>query len=426
MTELMLKRMDTWLAADDAGPEQVTVADELRLAGQPALRCPASVLIAGELQARGVPAARGPVFAREALTGQDPIAGGGRHPRIVAGAELGDGIALAVAAAEPWQSQARSVVADWLAVTGERTILLPSPRSFCAGVERAIKAVEQALAQYGSPIYVRRQIVHNKHVVADLEARGAVFVHELDQVPRGATVVFSAHGVSPTVRREASSRGLAVIDATCPLVRKVHAEARRFAGFGGTVVLIGHQGHEEVEGVVGEAPQATIVVKDSADVAALDVPDPANVSYLTQTTLAVDETAEVVAALRRRFPLLREPASDDICYATTNRQRALSAVAADSELALVIGSANSSNSVLLADLARRRGTPAYLIDGPADIRAGWLTAVRTIAVTAGASAPPHLVNTVIDALRGLGPVHVMEREAARESIQFTLPHTVRY
>jgi 4-hydroxy-3-methylbut-2-enyl diphosphate reductase len=425
MTSLMWERVDTGPAADDAGPGLVTVADELHLAGQRAWRCPASVLLAGELQARGAPAARGPVFASPMLADPAPVPGGGRQRRMVVSAELGSGIALAVAAAEPWQAQARSVVDDWLSVAGERTILLPSPRSFCAGVERAIKAVEQALARYGSPVYVRRQIVHNRHVVAELEARGAVFVEELEQVPRGATVVFSAHGVSPAVRREASGRGLAVIDATCPLVQKVHAEARRFAGLGGTIVLIGHPGHEEVVGVVGEAPQTTVVVRDSADVAALDVPDPANVSYLTQTTLAVDETAEVVAALRHRFPLLREPASDDICYATTNRQRALAAVATDADLVLVIGSANSSNSALLVELARRRGTPAHLIDGAADIRAGWLTAVRTIALTAGASAPPYLINTVVDALRGLGPAHVIERQAARESIQFTLPHAVR-
>ena len=312
------------------------------------------------------------------------------------------------------------MVADWLAVAGERTILLPSPRSFCAGVERAIKTVEQALAQHGQ-VYVRRQIVHNKSVVADLESRGAVFVSELDQVPSGATVVFSAHGVSPAVRREAAMRKLSVIDATCPLVRKVHAEARRFADLGSTVVLIGHPGSDETVGIAGEAPQTTIVISGSAEVAALDVPDPANVACLTQTTLAADETAEVVAALRRRFPELREPPSEDICYATTNRQRALTAVAADADLVLVAGSANSANSTALVEIARRQGTDAQLIDGPADIRAGWLAGVRTIAVTAGASAPPHLVGAIVDALRGLGPASVVERESARESMQFALP-----
>jgi 4-hydroxy-3-methylbut-2-enyl diphosphate reductase len=408
----------TWeqarFVADAPDIEPVTVADELRLAGRPALPSPASVLVAGELSARGVPAARGRVLAG----GTGPAQGG---TRLVVSAELGHGIALAVAATEPWQSQARRVVADWLAVAGERTILLPSPRSFCAGVERAISAVDQALAQNDGQVYVRRQIVHNKSVVADLENRGAVFVSELDEVPAGATVVFSAHGVAPAVRREASDRKLSVIDATCPLVRKVHAEARRFASLGSTVVLIGHPGSDETVGIAGEAPDTTIVIKDSTDVAALDVPDPANVAYLTQTTLAVDETAEVVAALRRRFPELREPPSDDICYATTNRQRALAAVAADADLVLVAGSANSSNSGALVEIARRQGTGAHLIDSPADIRARWLAGVRTIAVTAGASAPPHLAGAIVDALRGLGPVRVIERESARESIQFAPP-----
>jgi 4-hydroxy-3-methylbut-2-enyl diphosphate reductase len=412
MVQLMWERADPGLAADEAGQEPVTVADELRLGGRPALRCPASVLLAGELRARDVPAGQGQVQAS-----QD----GTRSSRMVVSAELGDGIALAVAATEPWQSQARRAVADWLAVAGEHTILLPSPRSFCAGVERAIKTVDHALARRDGQVYVRRQIVHNKSVVADLERRGAVFVSELDQVPVGATVVFSAHGVSPAVRREARDRQLSVIDATCPLVRKVHAEARRFADLGSTVILIGHPGGDETIGIAGEAPGTTIVVRDSADVAALDVPDPANVAYLTQTTLAADETAEVVAALRRRFPLLREPPSEDICYATTNRQRALAAVAADADLVLVAGSANSSNSTALVEIAGRQGTDAYLIDSAADLRAGWLTGVRTIAVTAGASAPPYLVGAIVDALSGLGPARVIERESARESIQFALP-----
>ena len=429
MVQLMWERADArlaadaGLAADEADQEPVTVADELRLPGQPALRCPASVLLAGELRARGVPAARGQVLADQALADQAPVQRGTRSPRMVVSEELGGGLALAVAATEPWQPQARRVVADWLAVAGERTILLPSPRSFCAGVERAIKAVDQALAQHNGQVYVRRQIVHNKSVVADLESRGAVFVSELDQVPAGATVVFSAHGVSPAVRREASDRGLSVIDATCPLVKKVHAEARRFADLGSTVVLIGHPGSDETVGIAGEAPDTTIVIKDSTDVAALDVPDPANVAYLTQTTLAVDETTEVVATLRRRFPQLREPPSEDICYATTNRQRALAAVAAEADLVLVAGSANSSNSRALVEIARRHGTNAHLIDGAADIRAGWLTGVRTIAVTAGASAPPNLVGAIVEALRGLGPAHVIERESARESMQFALPRT---
>jgi 4-hydroxy-3-methylbut-2-enyl diphosphate reductase len=303
-----------------------------------------------------------------------------------------------------------------------RTVLLAAPRSFCAGVERAIEIVEHALAQRGRPVYVRKQIVHNAHVVKDLEERGAVFVDELAEVPPGQTVVFSAHGVSPAVRAEAANRQLDVVDATCPLVTKVHNEARRFAGRGDTVLLIGHAGHEEVDGTLGEAPEHTILVEDVVAAHEVLVPDPDRVSYLTQTTLAVDETADILAVLRERFPNLRGPGSDDICYATTNRQRALSAVAADADLVLVIGSANSSNSVRLVELARRAGTPAHLIDDASDIRPEWLADVETVGLTAGASAPPHLVDEVV---RALGPVTVLEVETATESIRFTLPPAVR-
>ncbi|MGH3776250.1 MAG: 4-hydroxy-3-methylbut-2-enyl diphosphate reductase [Pseudonocardiaceae bacterium] len=308
---------------------------------------------------------------------------------------------------------------------GARTVLLASPRSFCAGVERAIAVVEQLLDQRGGPIYVRKQIVHNVHVVADLQAHGAVFVDELDAVPDGATVVFSAHGVSPAVRTEAADRGLEVIDATCPLVTKVHAEARRFAARGDTVVLIGHDGHEEVEGTLGEAPDQTVLVQSVDEVAELEVADPERVSYLTQTTLAVDETTQMVAALRARFPALRGPASDDICYATTNRQDALKAIAEESDLVLVVGSTNSSNSVRLVELANRHGMPSYLIDDPSDIRPEWLDGVGVVGLTAGASAPPRLVEAVIAALAELGPVTVVERETTRETVHFTLPAAVR-
>jgi 4-hydroxy-3-methylbut-2-enyl diphosphate reductase len=308
---------------------------------------------------------------------------------------------------------------------GPRTVLLASPRSFCAGVERAIAIVEQLLDQRDGPIYVRKQIVHNIHVVADLQARGAVFVDELNTVPDGATVVFSAHGVSPAVRTEAADRALEVIDATCPLVAKVHAEARRFADRGDTVILIGHAGHEEVEGTLGEAPDQTVLVQTAEEVAGLEVTDPARVSYLTQTTLAVDETAEVVDALRARFPALRGPASDDICYATTNRQDALKAIAAESDLVLVVGSTNSSNSVRLVELAHRHDTPSYLIDDPSGIRPEWLEGVGVVGLTAGASAPPRLVEAVIAALAELGPVTVVERETTRETVHFTLPVAVR-
>ncbi|MGH3882999.1 MAG: 4-hydroxy-3-methylbut-2-enyl diphosphate reductase [Pseudonocardiaceae bacterium] len=306
-----------------------------------------------------------------------------------------------------------------------RTLLLASPRSFCAGVERAIAVVEQLLDQRGGPIYVRKQIVHNIHVVADLQERGAVFVDELDAVPDGAPVVFSAHGVSPAVRTEAADRGLEVIDATCPLVTKVHAEARRFATRGDTVILIGHAGHEEVEGTLGEAADQAVLVQTVDEVAELEVADPERVSYLTQTTLAVDETTQIVAALRARFPALRGPASDDICYATTNRQDALKVIAEESDLVLVVGSANSSNSVRLVELARRRGIPSYLIDDPGDIRPEWLDEVGVVGLTAGASAPPQLVEAVIAALAELGPVTVVERETTRETVSFTLPAAVR-
>ncbi|MPZ67685.1 MAG: 4-hydroxy-3-methylbut-2-enyl diphosphate reductase [Pseudonocardiaceae bacterium] len=313
----------------------------------------------------------------------------------------------------------------WQAVTGPRTVLLASPRSFCAGVERAIEIVERALDQRDPPVYVRKQIVHNTHVVAELEARGAVFVDELDGAPDGATVVFSAHGVSPAVRDEASRRGLEVIDATCPLVTKVHSEARRFANRGDSVILIGHAGHEEVDGTLGEAPEQTILVQDVTEARAVDVPDPERVSYLTQTTLAADETAEVVDALHARFPAVRGPASDDICYATTNRQDALAAIADEADLVLVVGSANSSNSRRLVELAGRRDTPGYLIDETRDIRPEWLADAHVVGLTAGASAPPHVVEAVLDGLAGLGPVTVIEREITHETVHFGLPPTVR-
>jgi 4-hydroxy-3-methylbut-2-enyl diphosphate reductase len=303
-----------------------------------------------------------------------------------------------------------------------RTVVLAAPRSFCAGVERAIDAVRALLAEADGPVYVRRQIVHNTHVVAELERRGAVFVQELDEVPDGATVVFAAHGVAPAVRAEAARRHLTTVDATCPLVAKVHAEARRFAARGDTVVLVGHAGHEEVEGTVGEAPQATVIVGSVADVHALAVPDavpdPGRISYLTQTTLSVAETEEIVAALRVRFPALRGPHDDDICYATTNRQQALAEIADAVDLVLVVGSANSSNSARLVELARSRGTPAHLVDDATAVRPEWLAGVDRVGVTAGASAPPELVDAVVAMLRTLGPVHVREHVVTRETVTF--------
>ncbi|MFI6095411.1 4-hydroxy-3-methylbut-2-enyl diphosphate reductase [Lentzea sp. NPDC051213] len=304
-----------------------------------------------------------------------------------------------------------------------RSVLLASPRSFCAGVERAIEIVERLLDQRGGPIYVRKQIVHNVHVVRNLEERGAVFVDELDEVPPGATVVFSAHGVSPAVRTEAVSRTLDVLDATCPLVTKVHAEARRFAERGDTIILIGHAGHEEVEGTVGEAPDRMVLVETVEDVEALEISGP--VSYLTQTTLALDETAEVIEALQRKFPQLRGPGTDDICYATTNRQIAVKAVAEQADLVLVVGSKNSSNSVRMVELAARGGTPAYLIDDASEIDPAWLEGVSAVGLSAGASAPPELVDEVVEALRALGSVSVSTHTTATETIAFTLPLAVR-
>ena len=303
-------------------------------------------------------------------------------------------------------------------------VVLAQPRGFCAGVERAIEIVERAIEQRGAPIYVRKQIVHNVHVVGDLERRGAVFVEELDEVPDGATVVFSAHGVSPQVKSEAARRELDVIDAACPLVNKVHAEARNFAKAGKTIVLVGHEGHEEVEGTTGEAPDAIKLVERVEDVASLEIENPDEVAFLTQTTLAVDDAMVVVDELRKRFPSLVGPRSDDICYATQNRQLALRAVARDADLVLVVGSENSSNSKRLVEVAEREGTPGRLIDDETDLDAVWLAGRETVALTAGASAPEELVQRVIDELGGLGPVTVEDRTVGQESIRFNLPKEV--
>ncbi|MGA5135345.1 4-hydroxy-3-methylbut-2-enyl diphosphate reductase [Streptomyces olivoreticuli] len=322
----------------------------------------------------------------------------------------------------------RAVLDAWVRAVRPRRVLLASPRSLCAGVERAIEVVEALLEHHvpaGRPVFVRKQIVHNTHVVRGLEERGAVFVQELDEVPDRSVVVFSAHGVSPAVREEAAGRGLEVVDATCPLVTKVHTEARRFAARGDTVVLVGHAGHEEVEGILGEAPGSTVLVESAEDVAALEVPDPAKVSYLTQTTLALDETSQVITALDKRFPGIRGPGSDDICYATTNRQHALAAVATHSDVVLVVGSVNSSNSQRLAELARRGGTPAFLIDDAGGVHPEWIENADTVGLTAGASAPQRLVEQVVTALGGLGPVTVAERTTVTENVVFGLPSAVR-
>jgi 4-hydroxy-3-methylbut-2-enyl diphosphate reductase len=313
---------------------------------------------------------------------------------------------------------------SWAALAGPRRVVLAGPRSFCAGVERAIDIVELALQRYSRPIYVRRQIVHNAHVVRDLERQGAVFVDELDEVPDGTTVVFSAHGVSPAVRAEAEQRDLNVIDATCPLVAKVHTEARRFAGRGDTVLLVGHAGHDEVEGTLGEVPGQIKLVQNAAEAETIAADDPQRVAFVLQTTLAVDDAAETVEVLRRRFPLIESSPTDDICYATTNRQRAVAAIAEESDVVIVVGSQNSSNSLRLVEVVERLGTPAYLIDDATGVLPEWLVGAKTIGVTAGASAPPHLVDEVVGMLSALGPVEVDERVVVEEDLKFTLPKGV--
>ena len=302
-----------------------------------------------------------------------------------------------------------------------KKIILLTPRGFCAGVVRAIDVVRIALELYGPPIYVRKEIVHNRHVVDELRNAGAVFVDELDAVPQGARVIFSAHGVSPEVRREAAARSLRVIDATCPLVTKVHLEAIRFARLGNTILLIGHQDHDEVAGTMGEAPDATILVASVEDAGRVRVKDPARVAYLTQTTLSLDETRDIVQRLRERFPDIQEPPAQDICYATENRQGAVKAVAKHCELLLVVGSPNSSNSRRLVEVGRQAGISAYLVDDASEIDPAWMEGVNTVTVTAGASAPEVLVERVVEALAGHGFRDVEEIQVKDEDVRFALP-----
>jgi 4-hydroxy-3-methylbut-2-en-1-yl diphosphate reductase len=305
-------------------------------------------------------------------------------------------------------------------------VRLAAPRGYCAGVDRAVITVEKALDLYGSPVYVRKQIVHNKHVVSDLESRGAVFVEELDEVPAGATVVFSAHGVSPTVHAEAKERGLKTIDATCPLVTKVHHEAKRFAGDDYDILLIGHEGHEEVEGTAGEAPEHIQLVQSPADVESIVVRDPAKVAWLSQTTLSVDETMATVEAIRKRFPQLLDPPSDDICYATQNRQLAVKEIAHDADLVIVVGSANSSNSVRLAEVALEAGArAAHRVDDASEIDEAWLDGVDKVSVTSGASVPEALVDGVLSYLAERGYPDAEAVHSAEESLIFALPPELR-
>jgi 4-hydroxy-3-methylbut-2-en-1-yl diphosphate reductase len=307
-----------------------------------------------------------------------------------------------------------------------REVVVAAPRGYCAGVDRAVVTVEKALAAYGAPVYVRKQIVHNRHVVEDLEARGAIFVDELEQVPPGARVVFSAHGVSPAVHAEARERGLKTIDATCPLVTKVHQEAKRFARDGREILLIGHAGHEEVEGTSGEAPDHITLVQSPEDVDELQVKDPSRLAWLSQTTLSVDETLETVNRLRQRFPLLMDPPSDDICYATSNRQLAIKQIAAHSDLVIVVGSANSSNSVRLVEVALEAGaTAAHRVDNAGEIDPAWLDGVSSVGVTSGASVPENLVQGVLDYLVERGFPVAREERLTEESLVFALPPELR-
>jgi 4-hydroxy-3-methylbut-2-enyl diphosphate reductase len=304
-------------------------------------------------------------------------------------------------------------------------LLLASPRGYCAGVERAVDTVERALALYGSPVFVRKQIVHNSHVVRDLEARGAVFVDSVADVPTGAALVFSAHGVAPSVRAAASARRLTTIDATCPLVTKVHAQARRYADAGYAIVLIGHAGHEEVEGTLGEAPDEIVLVESAADAERIELPAGRPLAYVTQTTLSVDETGEIVAVLRRRFPRIEGPAREDICYATTNRQQAVKELLDHIDLLLVVGSRNSSNSQRLVEVARAAGVEAHLVDDAAGIDPRWLDGRETVGLTSGASAPDRLVREICDWFRARGVREVQELGAGAEDVFFKLPVELR-
>jgi 4-hydroxy-3-methylbut-2-en-1-yl diphosphate reductase len=436
----------------DLEPGDVVLASELR-GPTGTTACPDPAILAGVLRRGGLRVRVGPIASsqrlvvrerRRALQRTGALAVDMESAWLAAGAQAQPLVTLRVVvdthrqelhrplrtvagAAVAYRAlrRASALVETWARALGPREVVLGSPRASCAGVVRAVEIVERVLEECGAPVYVRKQIVHNAHVVAELESRGAVFVEEIDEVPPGATVVFSAHGVSPAVRAAAAERGLEVIDATCPLVSKVHAEARRFAQAGLDIVLVGHDGHEEVEGTFGEAPERTHVIASAHEIDDLPVRDPERVAYLTQTTLAIDETAEVVDALRERFPALVGPGSSDICYATQNRQDAVRALAADCDVVLVVGSGNSSNSRRLVEVAERAGRPAALVGDGTDIDPRLLIGAARVGLTAGASAPEALVDGVVSALDGLGGVSVTERTVAREDVHFKLPPQVR-
>jgi 4-hydroxy-3-methylbut-2-enyl diphosphate reductase len=440
---------------DDVRPGDLVVADEVRGAGEP-IRIGSAQLLAGALRRLGLRVHVGPVFSSETI-----VHGERRRALAATGAlavdqesawlvrrlvehDPGTPVAVVRAVVDTDDNpllrpgtvvrsltalralrRAAPALEQWASAAGEsREVVLAAPRSFCAGVERAIEVVERSLEQHGAPVYVRRQIVHNTQVVRELSERGAVFVQEADEVPRGAVLVLAAHGVSPAVRRQAAERELTVIDGTCPLVAKVHAEVRRFVRRGETVFLIGHGDHEEVVGTVGEAPANVVVVEDAEQARQVQLPDgadPAKVAYVTQTTLARQDADVVLTELNQRFTGLSAPSSEDICFATTNRQLAVQAIAADVDLLLVVGSANSSNSRRLVEVAEQAGRPAVLIDDAGELDLGRLTGVRRIGITAGASAPPALVDQLVDNLAGLGPLAVREHRVVNEDVTFSLP-----
>jgi 4-hydroxy-3-methylbut-2-en-1-yl diphosphate reductase len=411
-----------WLAPAPPGlePGDVLVATEV-LGPFGVVPLPSAPLVASALARSGLRVHEGPVTAADDGESVWLVEAAPDRPRAVVRVVASE--SLTVGAYRALRRTARALAA-WSAVAGPRTVLLPEPRSFCAGVERAIEVVERALDRYGPPVYVRRQIIHNRHVVADLESRGAVFVEEVDQAPEGARLVFSAHGVSPAVEAAAAERRQAVIDATCPLVAKVHREVRRFAERDYSVVLVGHADHDEVEGTIGEAADVRLV-STPEDAAHVDVPDPGRVAYVTQTTLALDDVADVVAVLRDRYPALAGPAADDVCYATQNRQDAVRAIADDCDLLLVVGSQNSSNSQRLVEVAERAGCTAHLVDDEREIDLGWLAGAATVGVTAGASAPAEIVDRVVATLGGLGPLDIRARAVTAETVRFSLPEEVR-
>ena len=431
-------------------PGDLVVADELR-SSTSEFPSSAAVLLHGELLRLGLPAHLGPVFsadrvvtgrARTELADSGALAVDTESAFLAADAPGGQAVALRAIVDTPdaplvhpgtaWRGvralrslrAAGPALDRWAAATGEREVVLAGPRSFCAGVERAIEIVERTLRRFGAPVYVRRQIVHNSHVVDELSEHGAVFVDELDQVPEGGVVVLAAHGVAPAVRRQAEARALRVVDGTCPLVSKVHAEVRTFAAAGNTVFLIGHSEHEEVVGTRGEAPAEVIVVADPDEAARVHPPDPDRVAYVMQTTLATAEAEATAAVLRQRFPELHAPRKDDICYATTNRQHAVREVARQTDLVLVLGSRNSSNSLRLAEVAAAEGVRAHLVEDAGEVELGWLAGTRRIGVTAGASAPPHLVDDLVRALSGLGTVQVRRTTVTEENVRFNLPREV--